>query len=126
MNLFRAQAALAEKHPVIALVAVAVLTVTFGVGLGLTESAGDQVDTFLPESNDAARAGATISATFEGAAQGESIQVIARGDVLAPAALQGVIDAMDVAASDADVRPLLAAEQLRARTGANRQNACAQ
>ncbi len=108
MNLFAAQGRLAAEHPKKSLIGLLLVTILMAAGLGLTEAAGDQVDTFLPDSNPAAQAETTISDRFEGAAVGAPVQIIGRGDVLAPAALQATLEAADAIVAVPEVSDLLA------------------
>ncbi|MCP3883819.1 MAG: MMPL family transporter [Sulfitobacter sp.] len=108
MNLFAAQGRVAAEHPKKALIGLLLVTILMSIGLGLTESTGDQIDAFLPDSNPAAQAETTISDRFEGAAVGQPVQLIARGDVLTPAALQATLEASDTVVAVPEVSELLA------------------
>ena len=110
MRFFDLQARFTSRRPVVALVGLLLVTVLLGAGAGLTEAAGDQVDAFLPEDNPAAQAEATISERFAGASVGSPIQLIVRGDVLTPDALQAMLDAAEAITTDPAVEPLLAPE----------------
>lgn len=108
MNLFAAQGRLAAEHPKKSLIGLFLVTILMAFGLGLTEAAGDQVDTFLPDDNPAAQAQTTISERFEGAAVGSPVQIIARGDVLTPDALQATLDVAAAIVETPEVNELLA------------------
>ncbi len=111
MNLFRAQGRLARRHPAVALVAIAILTAVLAVGITMTEQSSDQSEAFLPEDNEVVRAQQVIADTFAGGAAGSTVQVIVRGNVLEPEAVQGVLDAMTEVAQHPDVAPLLGGGQ---------------
>ncbi|MGY2130212.1 efflux RND transporter permease subunit [Blastococcus sp. SYSU DS0617] len=108
MNVFSWQGRVVRDHRRLALAVLMVITIGLGAGALLRESAGDQVEAFLPESSEAAAAQERIAESFATAAGGTTVQVIARGDVLEPAAVQGVLDAMAAAAEGPEVATVLA------------------
>ena len=113
MAMFDWQARSIRRAPRLVLAMVGVVTITLLAGFGVQDVPPAPIDatsTFLPADSELADASSAIRESFPEAAGVEIVQILARGEVLAPDSLRGVRDLQTTIVRDPVVQPFLVDE----------------
>ena len=114
--MFDRQARIVRRRPILVVMAISAITMALLAGNLVQDippapvSAGNEA--FLPDDSELAVANAAIEESFPAAAGVELVQIVTRGDILAPESLQSIKDLQAAIISDPAVEPFVSADPL--------------